>query len=301
MSEKQTYCPECLSVYKVTVPQLTVAQGMVCCPKCAHHFNAFAFLSEQNDPTAIQSHTDLLPQRSFYQRGFQNPAVTSHNSHNPLNSHNSLDEDLMAIFELQVKHSNLNLRQYLNHLDYLQHTPTHYFPGLNLSSNSPYAISHNIYARPLLFYIFWGLINLCLILLLLFQLLWWNPSIVDRHPQLKSSLNHSCLIFNCQTIDQRYQQMEILNLQIEAVNQNQTRFYGELFSHYSSSLKLPHLKISYTKNNQTYSKIYTPNEYLVTRLNGISRIPRELPYEFEFVLTEPYQPTNVYQIEILHP
>lgn len=292
MSEKQTYCPECLSVYKVTVPQLTVAQGMVCCPKCAHHFNAFAFLSERNDPTAPQSNVDLLSQRSFYQRGFQNPNLASQNK---------LNDDVMAIFDLQVKHSNLNLRQYLNHLDYLQHAPTHYFPGLNLSSNSPYAISHNVYARSLLFYLFWGLLNLSLILLLMFQILWLNPNVVDRNPQLKTWLNQGCLILNCQTIDQRYQQMEILNLQIEARSPNQTRFSGELISHYTTSLKLPLLKISYTKNNQSYSKIYAANEYLVTRLNGISRIPRELPYEFEFVLTEPYQPTNVYQIEILHP
>lgn len=40
MNEKQTRCPKCLTVYKVSLTQLTVAQGMVCCPKCNLNFGA---------------------------------------------------------------------------------------------------------------------------------------------------------------------------------------------------------------------------------------------------------------------
>lgn len=292
MSNKQTRCPDCFSIYKVTVPQLTVAQGLVCCPKCSTQFNAFAFLSEHKEVPQAQSQIELLPQRSFLQLAFQpnTDGLQTESSH-----------DVMTIFELKVKHSNLNLRQYLNHLDYLQHAPVHYFPGLNLSSNSPYAIDHSGHTQPLYYYMIWGLINFSLAVCLILQLLWLNPDVVDRYPSLKQGLNQSCIVLSCQTIEQRYEQMEILNLNIIPRNSNQTQFTGELVNHYDSSLKLPILKISYEKNNQPYSKIYTANEYLVRRFNGISRIPRKLPYEFEFTLPEAYHTSIIYQIEILHP
>ncbi len=44
MSEKQTYCPNCFTKYKVSVAQLTVARGMVCCAKCSTNFNALTHL-----------------------------------------------------------------------------------------------------------------------------------------------------------------------------------------------------------------------------------------------------------------
>ncbi len=44
MPEKHTLCPECKTIYKVSVTQLTVAQGMVCCPRCDTTFNALLHL-----------------------------------------------------------------------------------------------------------------------------------------------------------------------------------------------------------------------------------------------------------------
>lgn len=44
MSDKQTRCPKCTTIYKVTLTQLTIAQGMVCCPKCSINFNALTHL-----------------------------------------------------------------------------------------------------------------------------------------------------------------------------------------------------------------------------------------------------------------
>lgn len=292
MNHKQTSCPECLSIYKVTAPQLTVAQGMVCCPKCSTQFNAFAFLSEHTKEQLIQNQIELLPQRSFHQLAYQP---------NTDGSYTQPTHDVMAIFNLKVQHSNLNLRQHLNQLDYLQHAPVHYFPGLNLSSNSPYAIDYRGHTQPLYFYLIWGLINFSLTVILVLQLLWLNPDVIDRHSRLKQWLNQSCLVLNCQTIEQRYEQMEILDLNIMPGHLNQTKFKGQLISHYDTSLKLPILKVNYEINNQHYSKIYAANEYLVRRFNGIRRIPQKLPYEFEFTLPETYSESIVYQIEILHP
>ena len=44
MTQKQTRCPNCQTVYKVSVTQLTISQGMVCCPKCSAEFNALVHL-----------------------------------------------------------------------------------------------------------------------------------------------------------------------------------------------------------------------------------------------------------------
>ncbi|KKZ49526.1 hypothetical protein UO01_06510, partial [Acinetobacter baumannii] len=53
MNEKQTRCPKCLTVYKVSLTQLTVAQGMVCCPKCNLSFNALTNLVNVEQPETV--------------------------------------------------------------------------------------------------------------------------------------------------------------------------------------------------------------------------------------------------------
>ncbi|HJE54435.1 MAG TPA: DUF3426 domain-containing protein, partial [Acinetobacter pseudolwoffii] len=57
MSDKRTHCPTCSTTYKVTVAQLTIAQGMVCCPKCTTSFNALSHLvaEAQNSVTTSAS------------------------------------------------------------------------------------------------------------------------------------------------------------------------------------------------------------------------------------------------------
>ena len=44
MSNKQTFCPSCSTTYRISVAQLTISQGMVCCAKCSHTFNALSHL-----------------------------------------------------------------------------------------------------------------------------------------------------------------------------------------------------------------------------------------------------------------
>lgn len=138
-------------------------------------------------------------------------------------------------------------------------------------------------------------------LLLLFQIIWFNPSIIERYPVLNSFFNRSCAVLRCQNIDQRYQQIIIKDLSIEPNLYNQTIFTGEIVSHYPNSLKLPLLKIVFIKDNQKISQTFVSSEYLIESLHGITRIPTEQPYPFKLVLPHRYDAAERYQIYLIHP
>ncbi|TCM67020.1 putative Zn finger-like uncharacterized protein [Acinetobacter calcoaceticus] len=287
MSDKQTRCPTCLSIYKVTVPQLTVAQGWVCCPKCSVQFNALLHLltplkaAESEEPLEAEHHP-----RSFLKL-FET-------------SSDNAEQHVLDIFQRKAKHSNLDLRSYLNHLNYYHHNPIYYFPALNLAKSSANSAERKR-PRHFSYYLIWGLVNTALVLLFVFQFLWFNPSLLDRSALLNHWFNKSCDILHCETVDQRYQQIMIENLYIEAKNTEQTSFTGVLINHYSKSLKLPKLHLSFQKNGQRYTRIISASEYLIDSLNGISRIPTHQPYHFRFTLTEPYNPSSQFKIQIIHP
>ena len=107
---KQTRCPSCHRIYKVTVPQLTVAQGMVCCEKCDHNFNALLNLLSDSDPNLNDDIQNTLQhKKSFLNR----PSQTMQRS---------APQDL-EIFNRMVQHSNLDLRHYLNQINYFFQIP----------------------------------------------------------------------------------------------------------------------------------------------------------------------------------
>ena len=285
---KQTRCPNCHRIYKVTVPQLTVAQGMVCCEKCDHNFNALLNLLSDSDPNLNDDIQNTLQhKKSFLNR----PSQTMQRS---------APQDL-EIFTRMVQHSNLDLRHYLNQINYRDHQTVDYFPTLSLSSKPKARTKKIKQPRPLRYYLAWGLINFCLLLLLLFQIIWFNPSIIERNPALNSLFNRSCAVLRCENIDQRYQQIIIKDLSIKPDLYNQTIFTGELVSHYPNSLKLPLLKVVFIKDNQKMSQTFVSSEYLIESLHGITRIPTEQPYSFKLVLPHRYDAAERYQIYLIHP
>lgn len=97
MNEKQTRCPKCLTVYKVSLTQLTVAQGMVCCPKCNLNFNALTNLVNVEQPETVNS--------SALAHGSMQTRYMTH-------SH------VLDIFDQKVENSNIDLLTYLNNLNY---------------------------------------------------------------------------------------------------------------------------------------------------------------------------------------
>lgn len=285
MDEKQTRCPNCDSIYKVTVTQLTVAQGMVCCPKCSHQFNALLHLENLVPEVTITTGTTIVedPHTSF-----QNTIPSETN--------------LLDIFNRKAEHSNINLRTYLNNLNYFNNETINNIPSLNLSEGYRVASKTQNNARSKLYYVAWSFINIALLLILVFQVLWFNPNILDKYPTLNTFITKSCSYLNCQTIDQRYMQIKVDKLKVTAINQRQTQFSGQLSNTYTKSLELPNIRVTLKSHGSIVnSYVMTPSEYLIDSLMGIKRIPQNSPYPFKFLIEQSKNSFEEYQLDILHP
>lgn len=288
MSEKQTCCPNCSSIYKVTVTQLTVAQGMVCCPKCMAEFNALLHLIQ---PKTFSTDTSLLIGAMLQQA---NPVLVTQDQN---------EQHLLDIFDRKTANSNINLRTYLNNLNALHNNePIANVPALNLSAHQSISSDPDIKRKSAEYYILWSLVNLSLVFVLLFQVLWFNPNLLQRSPILNSIFITTCNLFNCQTIDERYTYIKVDQIKIRAVNAEITEFSGMLTNHYENGLALPLMKISLIKDGKVISSsIHAPTEYLIESLNGITRIPTQSPYKFQFKLNVPSNAFDTYRLVVIRP
>ena len=149
MDNKQTRCPQCTTVYQVTALHLSVAQGMVCCPKCNINFNAIAHLQ----PTSIH-HLSPSPQHDFSSITIKNITTTQ-------------QVYLLTIFDQKIDNSNINLLTYLNNLNYFNTEPITAFPNLNLSEHpiSLDSSSTSKSRKTWLYYVCIAMIGLILIVL----------------------------------------------------------------------------------------------------------------------------------------
>lgn len=284
MSDKQTRCPNCSTIYKVTVTQLTVAQGMVCCPKCSAEFNALLNL---NRPKYDQ----ISPQP--YGPVFDNTPVVMNEF--------PMEKSYLDIFDRKPESSNISLKTYLNNLNTLSHDPITHFPTLNLSSGQHHTDDVRT-KKTVLYYGTWTLVNLILLFLLIFQVLWFNPKMLERHPVLNAAFIHTCHAFNCETIDERYRYIRSEQVQVTAKNNHETIFDGVLVNQYKKGLELPLIKVSLIsqgKVKRTFIK--APSEYLIASLHGITRIPTQSPFKFHFFINVPRNSFDSYKIEVIRP
>lgn len=174
MNPKYTQCPSCKTIYTVGVTQLTIAHGMVNCPRCETDFSALSHLVE------------LGTAKNW----------TAHNNFSLDNEHlaDQPTQRELAIFTAKVEQSNLNLRSYLNSLGV--HNPlnaaqsdTLQVPELMLSKDQKH--SHWRY------YVLWGAVNIVLMLLLLLQIAWFNPNILHESAVLMRLFQHLCAGVDC--------------------------------------------------------------------------------------------------------
>ncbi|WP_089605574.1 zinc-ribbon and DUF3426 domain-containing protein [Acinetobacter piscicola] len=291
MTEKQTRCPNCQTIYKVSVTQLTVAQGMVCCPKCSTNFNALLNLqiNLQTDP---QNHHDSDLKEPNLDAKHGEPQTLNHQP----------ETHILDIFDRKIENSNIDLRTYLNNLNYFNNEPIQNIPSLNLSQGINDYAHQGENPKSTFYYASWGLINIALLGILLFQIVWFNPSLTDRYPLINRIFTQTCSILRCDTADQRYKHIVISNLQVKVIDKQQTQFTGQLNNKYSKSLELPLIKVllkAHDKVVVTY--IITPDEYLIESLIGIKRIPKDSPYPFKFVVTASRNTFDAYQLEVIHP
>lgn len=282
---KQTRCPNCQSIYKVTVPQLTVAQGMVCCPKCNERFNAVLHLKQPN----INLPSDQAP-RSHEQRAFFNRTKV-------ISDDSILGLDILT---LKVDHSNLDLHHYLNNLNYYHRNNVYCFPAQSPTQSREMAFQRK--KRPqFAYYLMWGIINFSLFLLFIFQILWFNPQLLEQSQLSNLFFNKACALIQCETLDQRYTKLNVEHFKIERTLDNHTQISGILMNYNTESLKLPQLKIIMQKDEQYLERMISPAEYLAPSLHGISRIPARHPYSFKVTLLQQYDAKWQYEIQIVRP
>ncbi|OTG66028.1 DUF3426 domain-containing protein [Acinetobacter silvestris] len=276
MTDKQTRCPTCNSLYKVTVTQLTVSQGMVCCPKCSTNFNALLGLVNQDNQISQEKKSELI--QSAY----------------------IAEMSILDIFRRKTENSNIDLRTYLNSLNQFNSEPLQNIPALHLSSQT--TSSSKKKHKTVKYYAIWSVVNLILLSILFFQILWFNPKLTDQYATLNTLFTKTCAILSCDTIDQRYSQMAVERLKVEKVGKNQTAFSGTLINNYEKSLALPIIKITLKNEDKNIaSYTLTSSQYLNGGLSGISRIPTTRPYRFKFTINQPRNSFNDYNLEIIHP
>jgi len=290
MSEKQTYCPNCFTKYKVSVAQLTVARGMVCCAKCSTNFNALTHLVVEKDqsssttPTSSSNFDDKNPQ-------------SNETSAETLMAGQPPKQHLLDIFDRKVENSNIDLKTYLNNLNYFSTDPIGTYPALNWSEKSEQENKKSSWN-----YVLWGVVNLCLISLLIFQFFWFNPKILNNSPVFSALFNTACQAFNCSVMEQNYRLISTNKVKIKKISKKETQFTGELINYHSKSLALPIIKVNLKDNGEIISSYsFQPSEYLIDSLTGIQRIPQNSPFKFKFSLPVERKSFDTYSLEIIRP
>ena len=290
MSEKQTYCPNCFTKYKVSVAQLTVARGMVCCAKCSTNFNALTHLVVEKDQS---SSTTSTSSSNFDNKNPQ----SNETSAETLMAGQPPKQHLLDIFDRKVENSNIDLKTYLNNLNYFSTDPIGTYPALNWSEKSEQENQKSSWN-----YVLWGVVNLCLISLLIFQFFWFNPKILNNSPVFSALFNTACQAFNCSVMEQNYRLISTNKVKIKQISKKETQFTGELINYHSKSLALPIIKVNLKDNGEIISSYsFQPSEYLIDSLTGIQRIPQNSPFKFKFSLPVERKSFDTYSLEIIRP
>ncbi|WP_180068498.1 DUF3426 domain-containing protein [Acinetobacter sp. YH16038] len=286
MSDKRTHCPTCSTTYKVTVAQLTIAQGMVCCPKCTTSFNALSHLVTEAQNSVALTHT---PSHVSYINRSLAESTSSANS--------SDQHYLLNIFDEKVENSNIDLKTYLNNLNYFSTEPIAVLPSMNWDDQADK--QHN---KGPLYYLGWTSLNLFLFGLLLFQFFWFNPHYIKNSHVMSVAFNNICEVFNCSNLEEHYNLINTNKVKAKAIATDKTQFSGELINFHKRSLEMPNLRV-HLKDQGVVLATYNlkPQEYLIESLIKIQRIPQNSPFKFEFVLPVDRKDFDNYSLEIIRP
>lgn len=290
MSEKQTYCPNCFTKYKVSVAQLTVARGMVCCAKCSTNFNALTHLVVEKDQP---SSTTTVSAFNLDNKNSQSHQITAET----FMASQHTEPHLLDIFDRKVENSNIDLKTYLNNLNYFSTDPIGTYPALNWSEKSEPEQKISSWN-----YMVWGAVNLCLLGLLIFQFFWFNPKILNNSPVFSALLNTACQAFNCSLMEQNYRLISTNKVKVKQISNQKTQFTGELINYHSKSLALPIIKVDLKDKGEIISSYsLQPSEYLIASLKGLQRIPQNSPFKFKFSLPIERKSFDTYSLEIIRP
>ncbi len=291
MSDKQTLCPTCSTIYKVTVTQLTIAQGMVCCPKCTTSFNALSHLMTDAQASVSSSAEDNVNSVDPAQASIEFDPIV-YNDKISFRQNN-----LLQIFDEKVENSNIDLRTYLNNLNYFSTEPINALPAMNWEENTDQESR-----RSILQYAGWTIFNILLLSALIFQFFWFNPHYLKNSHVMSTTFYAVCDIFNCSNLEEHYSLMNTKKVKVSASGNHGTRFSGELINYYDRSLAMPNLRLDLKdKGVITASYLLLPSEYLIESLVSIERIPRNSPFQFDFKVPVERNSFDSYSLEIIRP
>lgn len=296
MSNKQTICPSCATTYRVSVAQLTISQGMVCCPKCANTFNALSHLVDvQNDTVQMFNQNEKKPTPISAEP--IDVVQINLEADQAVIEADTYSHSLLTIFDQKVENSNIDLRTYLNNLNYFSTDPIGNFPALNWSENQEIEKK-----RSLLSYVGWTVVNVLLFSVLLFQFFWFNPHYLKSSPIMSSAFNRVCEVFTCSKLEEHYNLVNLKKVRVSASATDQVSFRGEIVNHYTRSLLLPIIRVELKHNGQAFA-VYNiqPKDYLSDSLTGIQRIPSNTPFNFNFKLSHARKSFDSYTLEIIRP
>lgn len=287
MTEKQTKCPKCTTTYKVSVAQLTVAQGMVCCPKCSHNFNALKNLVR----------IEVIEQPAPSLDNIEEHLHNDDNFHAPRELFTE-EKHLLDIFERKVEQSNINLRTYLNNLNYFSTEPIDQLPSLNLAdADARPKLRHNVKS-----YVLSSVIVVVVLTVMIYQILALKPEVIHDSSTLTSIFNKVCTVLRCDMTDERYNMIVVNKLSVQATPQNETEFSGSILNNNSKSVPVPHLLVKLQNGNQVIAThTLLPKQYLEENVSSIKRIPTNSPFRFKFNLPVNRKSFDTYSLEIVKP
>lgn len=280
MSEnKQTQCPQCLTFYHVSLIQLSLAQGMVCCPKCGCTFNALTYLVQYEvEPENKKNNINL--NHLFKNAPLNTPAHISN------------------LYNQKAQHSNIDLYTYLNSLKQTEIDLIYPKPNLNLSDQQDkkqnnYSSSH---------YLFWGVLNLVLLIFLTLQILISNARVGANLPWLAQPIQTVCSFVSCPNHILGFQFLIVEHVSIQAQSRQKSRISGQIFNQSTQDLVLPHLRLRLLNNKkEVFSQTYLPLNYVNFEHKTIQSISPNQPLSWQIIVPLSQKQFDEYQIEIVKP
>ena len=173
-------CPHCHTVYHLDLMQMNIAQGNVRCVSCEQRFDAYRCFV--HDPHYIENQTQnylteiILPHATTVKEREVEHAMQNNSLHSFY---------VHDVMQQRIDGSRLNLYTYLNYLDLV--SPIHSTSKLGTTYSDPNqpreSLSHNnisvsskirkVKKNRTSYYFAWGVINIALLGLLIFQILYF--------------------------------------------------------------------------------------------------------------------------------
>ncbi|WP_272944814.1 DUF3426 domain-containing protein [Nitrincola nitratireducens] len=315
-----THCPHCHTQYKITPGHLKIASGKVRCGKCLSVFDALPETPTWTDSPEttdvghnphIGSHsTDFLkPPSSDDENNINTSLFAQTNDSDDASDAIKLANDLHA--PQQTPNSNA-IEQPLSQLasqlrqlntaqidtEALQGKPFLDIKAEPLNLRNPDFKQPKSNDLPIMLMCFLG------ILILTFQVLWFERQSLAKYPALDSAYQVICVLMNCDLPSHKAYQ-EIVSHQL-IIRQHPREPDGLIASlvientaHFSQPF--PVLRLSFTdqKNTQVAVRAFRPQEYLNSPLFDPQRMPTKQRLEVGLEMMKPIEGHLGYTLNIL--